>query len=312
MLLHCALQNLEDGALVQEPDTELICRSRYYDFGRLQRLFATAADEPPHIIGINEAKEWGTHGGRALNFAAEVLSETLGRRYVGLPGWLPVGLFGPALFYDATTLVLESWGDDHDTVSLDKRNLGRFHEFGQRGTSFQVFIDHWPFWSGAAREDRASHVSNYGDSSVPTLFIGDLNSTASGEHLPQRDWYAPGIRHRCHKGKLVDGVWVADTAAVDMLIGAWDGGRRLGGEGLHACEEAGGITGAHAAVALLPTVNTGVDRGGGLLIDWALHNEAWLGGVVPGSVRVEIPDEREEGYDSNHRRKTWSMNLGTA
>jgi hypothetical protein len=315
--LHCALQNLEDGALVRDPDAGDVCQPRRYEFSRLRRLFASAVDQPPHLIAVCEGKEFATHGRHALNHAAEVLSTTLGRRYVGLPGWLPVGLFGPALFYDATTLVLEYWGDDHPTVPLDKRNLGRLHVFGKRGTTFEILLDHWPFWSGAARLDRAAYISGYGRSSTPLMLVADNNETASGLHLPQRDWYAPGITHRHHKGKLVDGKWQAQTDALDLLIGPWRGGhdgyREESEAGFFAIEEAAGITGPHAEAALVATVNTGVDKGGPLLIDWALPNAAWRGGVVPGSVRVEVPpDDQPGGFDSNHRGKFWSMMLNAA
>ncbi len=317
MELHCALQNLEGGALVKDADTDEVCQSRRYDFSRLRRLFATAADNSPHIIALNEAKEFHTHGRRALNHAAEVLSTTLGRPYVGLPGWLPVGPFGPALFYDAATLVLDYWGDTHETVPLDKRNLGRLHVRGKRGTTFEILLDHWPFWSGAARLDRAKYIAGYGRSSTPLMLVGDLNETASGTHLPQRDWYALGITNRDHKGKLVHGVWQAQTDAVDHLIGPWRGGldgyREASEAGFYSAEEAAGVTSPHAAAALVATVNTGIDAGGPLLIDWALHNAAWRGGVVHGSVSVEVPPgEQAEEFDSNHRRKTWTMLLDAA
>lgn len=83
--------------------------------------------------------------------------------------------------------------------------------------------------------------------------------------------------------------------------------------GFYAAEEAAGVTGPHAAAALVATVNTGVDKGGPLLIDWGLHNTAWRGGVVHGSVSVEVPPgEHAEDFDSNHRRKTWTMLLEAA
>jgi hypothetical protein len=286
-----------------------VCQARKYDFGRLRRLFASAADQPAHVIAVCEGKEFSTHGRRALHHAAEVLSTTLGRPYVGLPGWLPVGQFGPALFYDASSLVLEYWGDDHPTVPLDKRNLARFHVFGKRGTTFEVMVDHWPFWSGEARLDRAKYIAGYGRSATPLLLVADNNETASGLHVPQRDWYAPGITNRAHKGKLVDGVWQAQTDAVDHLIGAWCGG--IDGY-REESEAAAGVTGAHAEAALVATVNTGVDKGGPMLIDWVLGNQSWRGGVVNGSVRVDVPTgQRREDFDSNHRRKDWTMELST-
>lgn len=315
MELHCALLNLESGALVKEPDTEDVCLARKYDFGRLRRLFAPAVEQPPHVIVLNEGKEFASYGRTALNFAAELLSTTLGRRYVGEPGWLPVGGFGPALFYDASTLVLDYWGDDHPTVPLDKRNLGRLHVFGKRGTTFEVLGEHLPFWCGDARLSRARYIAGYGRSPIPLMLVGDLNETASGPHLPQRDWYAPGITNRHHKGKLTNGVWGPWTDGLDLLIGSWcgdaDGYREESEAGFFAAEEAAGTTGPQAEAALIATVNDGVDAGGSLLIDWALANKAWHGGVVQGSVRVAVP-AAGSASDSNHRLKTWSMQLDAA
>ncbi|GAA2679458.1 MULTISPECIES: hypothetical protein [Actinosynnema] len=312
MDLYCALINLENGALVRGADDGDACQARWYDFSRLRRLFTTAADQPPHLIALNEAKEYHTHGRHALNHAAEVLSTTLGRRYVGLAGSLSIGPFGPVLFYDATELVLDYWGDTHESVPLDKRNLARLHVYGQRGTDFEIMLDHWPFWSGSARLERARYLSGAGTSATPRMLVGDNNETASGPHLPQRDWYAEGVRHRHHKGKFVDGRWQAHTDALDCLIGAWRGGcdgyREESEAGFYAAEEAAGVTGSHAEAALRATVNIGIDKGGPLLIDWALHNTAWRGGVVPGSVRVEIPPD-DRPFDSDHRRKTWTMQL---
>lgn len=218
------------------------------------------------------------------------------------------------MFYDATELVLDYWGDTHDSVPPNKRNLGRLHVFGQRGTTFEIMLDHWPFWCGEARLARAKYISNAGTSSVPRMLVADNNETASGPHLPQRDWYAPGIKNRHHKGKLVNGVWQAQTDAMDHLIGAWKGGlegyREEPEVGFYAAEEAAGITGPHAEAALVATVNTGIDEGGPMLTDWSLHNTAWRGGVVLGSVRVEIPaGNQPEDFDSDHRRKTWTMQL---
>lgn len=318
--LRCALANLEHGALIRTPDEPLTLHRGHYDFARLHQLMAGAdqdgADGPPHIIGINEAKHWELDRQRGLNFAAEVLSTTLGRPYIGLMGWLGQGFAYPALFFDPTELTLESWGDTSEPA-LNKRNLAVFRLRHQPSVKFQVFIDHWPYWSGHARLERAKFVCRPGVRPEPTLFIGDLNGTASGPHLPQRDWNAPGIRKRFEKGKqLIDGRWVADTDALDFMIGTWNphlnnghGGGRDSEQGWHAVEEAHGVTGPHAENALLPTVNPKVDSGGPLLIDWALYNDAWRGGVVAGSVHVAVPEEGAP-YASDHRRKTWTMELG--
>jgi hypothetical protein len=136
----------------------------------------------------------------------------------------------------------------------------------------------------------------------------DTNSTASGDHLPQRDWLEANYRARSHKATVDDGVWVPDTAAVDHLIGRWDKNeqRRVDGCGLHAVAELAWR--ANPGVALLSTVNDGVDAGGGLLIDWLLANDAMRRHVILDSYRVHVP-RNGRPFPSNHRLVTAAIDL---
>ncbi|MCW2885532.1 MAG: hypothetical protein QOE54_7319 [Streptosporangiaceae bacterium] len=64
----------------------------------------------------------------------------------------------------------------------------------------------------------------YGKEQIPVIGGGDLNATASRDHLPQRAWPAANYLARSHKGKHVDdgtaeGTLGPDTDAVDHLIG---------------------------------------------------------------------------------------------
>jgi hypothetical protein len=60
------------------------------------------------------------------------------------------------------------------------------------------------------------------------------------------------------------------------------------------------------SMVLEPTVNTGVDAGGGLLIDWLLVNDAMRPYVEPGSYRVHVP---HEVAGSDHRAVTAAVNF---
>lgn len=136
--LHCALINLERGAFTQEAvPRDSILDFGSYDFARLQRLMTAASEHAPHIIAICEGWEWGRDGGRPAAYAADLLSEQLGRPYVPLVGWLPQIPSGPVLLYDAALLAVEFWGD-RDLPILDRRNLAVLHPRGERGRRFQV------------------------------------------------------------------------------------------------------------------------------------------------------------------------------
>lgn len=151
-------------------------------------------------------------------------------------------------------------------------------------------------------------LDRYGDHELPVIGGGDLNSTASGPHLPQRDWMAAEYPARSHKGVEVNGVWGPDTAAVDHLIGRWDPAteRRVDGCGFHAAAEVAWEE--DPGKLILPTVNEGIDAGGGLLIDWLLVNRRMLPYLIPESYRVHTP---KAGFPlpSDHRLVTATVDL---
>jgi hypothetical protein len=138
---------------------------------------------------------------------------------------------------------------------------------------------------------------------------GDLNATASGAHLPQRDWMTAPFASRSHKGMLgPDGKWGPDTRAVDHLIGTWDerARQRRDGCGLHAIAEMAWRQ--DPTRPILPTVNEGVDAGGALLIDWLLVNHAMQPHVLTGTYQVHIPDPGHLA-PSDHRLVTVTLDL---
>jgi hypothetical protein len=313
--VHCALLNFERGGLSQPADTDLICHRGHWDFTGLRATFSVLTTAPD-VIAINEAKEWGLWGGKALRFAARVLSELFDRPYVGEIGWLPRGKSGPALFYDASRLHLGVWGDDDPTVHDDKRNYGLLYLRGYTDSGFAVLLDHWPYWSGDARVDRARFLSDLGRSATRTLWVGDFNGTASGRHWPVRDWSVVHPGEATGKGtRLPDGTFTVNTDALDHLLGRYDEERgvRFGGSGFHAIPELAWMQGMPREKALIPTVNDGVDAGGGLLIDMGLLNDAWKHGLVRDSFRIHVPaGRRREDYDSDHRISEWTLDCRSA
>lgn len=257
----------------------------------------------PAIFGLCEAKEYGSWGEEALHKAEAVMREHFGVPYQGRLGVISRGDFGPALFFDPTKLAITYWGNEHSTVTDDKRNLAVFRGI-KSGKMFEVFVEHWDFRSGSTRMSYAERISSYGEKNVPVLVMGDLNETASGLHLPQIDWSKATRKTRQHKGKkAADGTWEPHTEAIDLLIGEWPQvyswgdklGKRFDGVGFHLLNEIAAQNGTKPHDAFAATsVNTI------LLIDMILINNAWLraGGLVPGTFRIVGLGDRK--WPSDH------------
>jgi endonuclease/exonuclease/phosphatase family metal-dependent hydrolase len=265
-------------------------------------LVAAFTDDPaPDLIVLNEAKYWDDRGETPFLTALAQLASVTGRPYVGR---LCAGPLGSAVVYDPDRLRLRR---GEDLSFPDKRGRFAFTACGGRAR-LVVRAEHWAFWSGEPRLERARLLAQFGKDPVPTLIAGDLNSTASGPHLPRIRWDAVPVGIRDYKGiRHADGSWGPDTRAVDRLIGGWDErlARRTVGAGFHHVAELD----RHAPCPLPATTN---ENGSGLHIDHLLINDAWLhpgGGVVPGSYRVHIPAGRP--FPSDHRRVTVTLTLTT-
>lgn len=286
-----------------------------YDFTKLQCAFS-GLTEPPALILFCEAKNYRDNAGAAKYAAAEALSDELGAPYAVELGWMARGPMPPAIFYRPDLLVLRRWWQADDPGAYDdQRNVAQFAVRDDGATAdqraeFLAFVHHFEPLSGDLRLEEARRVGRYGASqSLPVIGGGDLNATASGKHLPQRDWMAAAFHHRCHKGTVdADGNWGPDTRALDHLIGEWDDDRqeRTGGYGFHAVAEMAWRL--DPSRPILPTVNENVDAGGGLHIDWLLVNEAMAPKVVPCSYTVHLP---EPGHrpPSDHRLVTAEFDL---
>lgn len=305
-MLDVALFNYQDGGRRKSDGT--------YDFAGLRRAFADV-ETAPALVLYCEAHHYRDNGNEGLHMAAEALSDELGVPYVGVLGWMRRGPLPPAVLYDPTRLRLRNWWNPDDPgVYDDARNVARFAvtdsgRVSEERTEFLAFVHHFDSRSGVVRRHEAERLDCYGSKEkLPVIGGGDFNATASGGHLPQRDWMAASYRARSHKGICRDGQWGPDTAAVDHLIGRWDQRqqRRVDGCGFHAVAELAWQ--ADPDTPLLPTVNDGVDSGGGLLIDWLLVNDAMKPYVLPESYQVHVPDPTLPP-SSDHRLVTASLNL---
>lgn len=292
--------------------------SNGYEFTKLQQAFEPVKKEAPDIILINEAKGWKADGHTVLHMAVNALSEKLRRPYVGETGY---GIRGdattPALIYDPQVVRLDFWGDE-SAANEDKRNFAKMHLLGNSAAKFCISIQHWHPDDGSLRITEA-HQTKAIASGPPTLLGGDLNNAASGPHVDM-NWSLASDRMRTTKAILQpDGTYVADTSAMDLMLGDWDPTNRHRTKhvralarqaiGWHALAELAHQSGTSAEEAFKPTVNRGPEQGGGLLIDWLLVNNAWQEGLVAGTYRVHSPSGKPETFPSDHRLVTASLKL---
>ncbi len=310
----CILFNYEHGGLQTDG---------HYEFEPLQR---TLADCPRRgdLVFLCEAKSYGDKGKTGLLLAAKAISEVFDAPYVGLLGWLDRGPIPPAIFYNPQALThLPPWyGAGSYDAYADQRNVAHFAVRAANDTDFLAGVDHWEPLSGSGRLRSAQRWGRYGyKQPKPVIFAADCNATASGPHLPQRDWQQAATHDwvNCsHKGREVNGVWEPDTDAMDHLLGRWDTTqcRRIGGAGFTAIAELAWEAGMQVSGVprlgldagngiIVPTVNDQVDIGGGLHIDWALVNEPMLRHVVPSTYQVHLPGP--DGPASDHRMVTWEL-----
>lgn len=284
-----------------------------FDMRPLKQAF-TVLGTPPAVILFCEAKHYRRDQHRGLRLAEKALTEVLDVPYAGLLGTSQQGPIPPAIFYNTDLVTNLHWpGDDpHDPdVFADQRNVGRFRA-NATGAEFGAWVAHFNARSGPARLDEAKLLDRYGRDPLPFIGGGDLNSTASGPHFPQRDWRAANHHIRTHKGKhvadgTVEGRWGADTDPLDHLIGRWDpiNGRRLEGSGYHAIAELAWI--ANPDIVIQPSVIDKPGEGGPDLIDYLLANNAMRPHVIANRYRVHVPDGPP--FPSDHHLVTAEIDI---
>lgn len=302
MILETALFNYESGGFNKT--------SRRHEFGKLAAAFAHLTT-PPAVIVQCEGRSYADLGGEGLHGAAAALSETLGVRYVGLLGHLDRGPIAPAVFYNPETLTVQSWvGHGAEGVFDDWRNIGWF-TVNATGTRLGVIAQHWDSTCGDRRLFEAKQVGRYGLHPDPVLVYGDLNTSASGPHLPQRNWHDAEPKCRHHEGIDVGDDVIADTRALDYLIGAHDEhcGERHDDMGFHAVCEQAHATGTPPELAYAPTVNRDVVPNGAVIKDWLLANDALAPRYVPGTYRVHLPPDDPQQHSSDHNLVTAAFDV---
>ncbi|MGZ3147297.1 endonuclease/exonuclease/phosphatase family protein [Lentzea chajnantorensis] len=281
-----------------------------FDFDPLRRAFTPLVGHAPALIALTEAQRWANDGGAGVHGACAVLDDLLSRPYTGLPGWHRRGDYGPAIVWDPQVLRLETWtGLDHETNAVHERNTATFAIRGNP-VRLRMIVRHYSFDSGTERLAEAEQDAEPAGDGLPTLLVGDLNATGSGPHLPQRDWALVPPHKRRHKAMLDQhGQWVADTRALDALIGEWNNAAstRAGGAGWRAVAELAHAAGVPAEEAFRPTTNSGASTGR-LLTSWYLANPAAIELIDPTSYQVHQPTaEYPAAWSLDHRLITTTL-----
>lgn len=302
MILDIALLNIQNG-----------WSRTGFDFHQRFPLVLADVEDPPALWLFNEAVGWDAKGGRGRYAAARTLTDLYGTPYVVETGWLGRSAHPPAIAYDPTRLTLRSWMDESTCTTPRSRNRAEFDDATQAfdpdgPPSLVVSLHHFDYAEGGTRLTQAQRVVHQVPQTVPYIGAGDLNGTASGPHLPDKDWeelVRTQPHKRFHKSWQPGGPgtpWVADTRALDALIGAWDHDRgvRYEPRTLFALAEDDWVQRGDPDAVLLPTTNTGADAGGSLLIDYILRNRHVE--LVEGTYRVHVP--REGQQVSDHRLVT--------
>ncbi|WP_285729312.1 hypothetical protein [Nocardiopsis sp. ATB16-24] len=248
----------------------------------LDEVMAPCTQTHSALIVVNEAC-WLTPRRIPEREAAHRLSQLCGTRYEIVTGTLERSYHPPALLWDTNRLRLVEFSDERSDSSRWAHNTARLAAVDGSHADLRVVIAHCDYASGERRMMEAQTLAAQVRPGCPVLVAGDLNATASGPHLPDRDWSRVPAHKRHHKARQrPDGTFVTDTRALDALIGVWDeqAGARRGGVGLHALAETAWDQQGRPDRVLASTTYSHQ----ALLIDWLLATPDI--GLVPGTYRV--------------------------
>lgn len=299
-----------------------------FEFAPLAAAFQPLRGNAPDVIALCEGKRWAHHGGAGIHGACAALDDLLDVPYQGEPGWHWRGDYGPAIVWNPITMRMDRWtGADHESNAAHDRNIARFRLRREPGKRLNVLVRHYAYDSGLERIMEAERDTSYARDDVPTLLVGDLNSTASGPHVPQRDWrQVPPWKLRHKSRRNWRGRSVNDTRSLDILIGRhrrhfWAtlplhlSGRenraihRVHGAGFSALAELAYASGIAAEEAFRGTDNSR-DGHASMMIDWMLANRPLAERFVPDSYRVHLPAGKyPDTWWSDHRLQTATFRL---
>lgn len=307
MLLDIALLNIQGG-----------WSRTGFDFHRRFPLVLADVQDPPALWLFNEAVDWDAKGGRGRYAAARALRDLYDTPYVVETGWLERSPHPPAIVYDPTRLILRSWTDAATCATPRDRNRAEFDDAVAPARpdglpALAVSLHHFDYADGTTRMAEAKRMVARVRGDVPYIGAGDFNGAVSGPQFPDKDWETlvrTQPHKRYHKSWQPAGLgtpFVADTRAMDILLGPWDEelGTRHGPRTLFALAEDDWIQRGRPDELLTPTTNTGADAGGSLVIDQILRNHRV--GLVEGTYRVHVPASGQQVSD--HRLVTATITL---
>ncbi|WP_285730542.1 hypothetical protein [Nocardiopsis sp. ATB16-24] len=155
----------------------------------------------PAIIAINEAR-WRMPRGRPERQAAALLSQLCNVRYEISVGQIERSDHPPALLWNTQHLDLVEYSLADTDPSRWKRNTWTVAVRDSPSCAVRVIVPHFDYASGTRRLMEAETLASQVGAALPVVVAGDLNSTVSGPHLPDRDYTRVPAHKRRQKGRL--------------------------------------------------------------------------------------------------------------
>jgi hypothetical protein len=281
-----------------------------YDHSGLVRVMAGGAPWPDILI-LGEAERYAYWGQEGARLAVRAMRQAGGPGYEPLFCTLPRGWgdhFAPVIFVNPVTVEVRLWHSHHapDWAERDANLLVAAVPGREDGDVFRVVTGHGDLHDGDTRLADAKRLRRLADPSVPCLAAMDWNSVPSGPMWQDQDlddprsWPPGNYWARAHRivwrhGPAQAGPHIADTRALDYLIGWWDPGQGCRAGGIGFCDV------AELAGDFTPTQVPVPDGRQRRAIDRFLVNEPMKDRVIRGLFKVHEPADPARP-DSDHKR----------
>lgn len=278
--------NLKAGGIDYTPANPTLRRLGGASLKRLDRLgdLATFTGQVPDVIFFQEGRTYDVNGAELLHYAERVLRRTVGPYRGLLTRSDHNDLHRVVFIHTGRVEVVRHWRGEDPNEGTRRYGWVEVIVDGDETRTLWLKSEHLDPRDGDARLRHVRFTTGALRGNQRAIYAGDFNSSISrrtrhqGE--PQRHFLAQDPFARFGKGywppkprwwwsprRRRNHDTIADTRALDYLID-------IGWRDQHTAD--------HNAT---PTINTGVDRGGELIIDRCFTRGPLR--TVPGSVRVD-------------------------
>ncbi|MFC9976605.1 endonuclease/exonuclease/phosphatase family protein [Spirillospora sp. NPDC127200] len=284
-------------------------------------IAAMSVGTPPAALAIGEGDRARDNGGQSAWEACAAL------RAAGFPPYQPLwgslsdngGPFAPLLLVDPNQIIVHQWYDDLLPDAAERTRNLLIASPAAGGPKFRLVVVHLDIHTGEERLREVRRYDRFSRPDMPTILIGDFNSTPSGPawnpddlNDPNVDWQPMQLTYRAlpRDGADPDAPLEYDNRAMDHLVGRW----RSGQTGDHGGEHRVGGLGYRDVAELadddsptqFPRANGSAPRA----VDRIVVNEPAAQAIVPGSYRVYDPPHPDPvRRPSDHKRIGFTVDL---